>query len=242
MKLKAASVLLILVSFYLYFSYVGFYNFIGDKDLKDPNLVSTYILVATQNKTPTKYIALGDSLSAGVGSNDPQKTFVYQFAQNLLKKYSPVEVIDLAQPGATTSDLIETHLPQTIIIKPDYITLLIGINDIHNKSSLENFRKNYSYIINQLTTQTKARITLINLPYLGSDKIAHFPFNILLNFRTRQFNNIINSLARENNLKVVDLYNGTRQQFVNNQNLYSTDLFHPSGEGYILWSKLINAD
>jgi lysophospholipase L1-like esterase len=89
-----------------------------------------------------------------------------------------------------------------------------------------------------LLAKTKAQIIVINLPYLGSKDIVYPPFNFLLNFRTKQFNDIISSLAHGDRVKLIDLYNGN-QKFLQNSKFYSSDQFHPSNEGYMLWSQLI---
>ncbi len=192
-----------------------------------------------------KYVALGDSLSAGVGSPTVNETFVYQYALDLSEAYGKVNLLNLAQPGGTTVHVMKTQVPQTVEENPDYITLLIGTNDIHNKRTIDDFRENYQYILNELLTKTDAQITVINIPYLGSDKVIYPPFNFLLNSRTKQFNEVISSLAgsiaNNDRIRLIDLYTETYTLSKQSQSYYSSDLFHPSSEGYILWGERINA-
>ncbi|HLD51077.1 hypothetical protein A3K34_01865 [candidate division WWE3 bacterium RIFOXYC1_FULL_40_10] len=230
-----------LVLCYLYFSYARFYNYIGELDLRSPYTTKAFDIDNPLGNGFAKYVALGDSLSAGVGSLDTKNTFVYDYALKLSSTYQKVSVVNLGEPGATTYDLINRQLPEAILAQPDYITLLIGTNDIHCRSSAVNFERNYSQILQELLSKTNAQIIVINLPYLGSEKIAYPPYNLVLDFRTKQFNRIISSLVDSDRLKLVDLYEASYDFAKNSPDFYSTDLFHPSDTGYALWGKLINA-
>ena len=236
----------ILVFCYLFFSYIRFYNFIGEIDLKSPYTLNPVVLENTQGEGVYKYIALGDSLSAGVGSPSINDTFTYLYAKTLSESCQKVNVLNLAQPGGTTVDVIYSQLPRSIEENPNFITLLIGTNDIHNKRTIKDFRDKYSFILNELLTKTTAQITVINIPYLGSNKLVFPPFNFLLDVRTRQFNKVIYDLVSTMNvdkrLKFIDLYKSTYKLSKENPKYYSSDLFHPSGEGYVIWGNIINAN
>lgn len=248
MKLIKLSAVLILVfcSYYLYSSYAGLYNFIRAVNLKSPYNQTPLVLENSRGFGSVKYVALGDSLSAGVGSWDVKKTFVYRYALKLSDTYGKVDLINLAYPGDTTAEVIDNQIARAIKEKPDYVTLLVGANDIHNKRTVNDFRKNYRFILNELLTKTNAQITVINIPYLGSDKIVYPPFNFLLNVRTRQFNKVVSDLVgsadNPSRIRLVDLYNNTYKESKQNPKYYSSDLFHPSEESYLFWSRIINAD
>ena len=235
-----------IVFLYLYLSYAGFYNNMKGMNLQSPNDENFLTFENPDKSGSVKYVALGDSLSAGVGSDKVEETIVYQFASNLSKDYGKVNALNLALSGGTTDDVIKDQLPPTIQEKPDFVTLLIGINDIHNKFTDGQFTANYSYILNELLTKTEAKIVVINLPYLGSPKAIRFPYNWMLNGRTREFNGKISGVILEagNNsrIRLVDLYGKTYKTFNKDPKNYAPDLFHPSGEGYLVWSKIINED
>jgi lysophospholipase L1-like esterase len=188
-----------------------------------------------------KYVALGDSLSAGVGALDIKETFVYLYAQNLLRTYEKVNILNLAWPGDSTSEVIQNQLPAAIKEDPDYVTLMIGTNDVHNKRIISDFREKYKFILNELLTKTDAKIVVINIAYLGSSKLVLPPFSWLLNFRTKQFNDIIAGLANSDRIRLVDLYSATYWISEQNPKYYSSDLFHPSESGYEIWGQVINA-
>ncbi len=230
--------------FYLLFSYVRLYHYIGYNNLKSPYNNNYLTLENKQQHGTALYVALGDSLSAGVGSTDPTETFTYVYASNLSHIYGQVTLINLALPGGTTTDVIDEQLPQAIYQNPDYITLLIGINDMHNKRTLKKFYENYSYILSELLSKTDAKITVLNIPYLGSKKVVYPPFGFLFNLRTKQFNktikDVINDIGDKDRIKLIDLYNSTYAISKSKPDYYSADEFHPSGKAYVIWGNLIN--
>lgn len=239
--------LIILAGGYLVFMYARFYNNIGEKNLPSPYLQSAYkqsrfLLDNPQKEGAVKYVALGDSLTAGVGSDDAKSTIVYQIAKNLSKQYGKVEVVNLGQSGATSEDLIAGQLPVAVNEKPDYVTLLIGVNDIHDKVRVADYKKRLSYVLYELTTKTDARIVLMNLPYLGAFDVLPFPLSNVLDRRTRQFNKVIEELGYDDRIKLIDLYTSSYKPFLENPSYYASDRFHPSSEGYMFLGKIINAD
>lgn len=240
-KLIMYFVPLFLILGYLIFSYLRIYRYAGDVVLQNPYVTDSFTLENPRGQGSIQYVALGDSLSVGLGSQSVNETFVYQYALKLSEKYSQVKVINFGQSGATTKNLVDRQLAQAIAQNPDYITLLIGINDIHAQVSTDDFKRNYQYILSELVNKTKAQIIVINLPYLGSYKLIVPPFNTILDSRTKNFNSIISGGASNKRIKLVDLYGKTYQVFSQDPKYYSSDLFHPSAEGYMLWSKIINA-
>ncbi|KKS31439.1 hypothetical protein A2380_03575 [candidate division WWE3 bacterium RIFOXYB1_FULL_43_24] len=235
-----------IIILYLYLAYAGFYNTMKEINLQSPYSENLMVFGSSDTSGSVKYVALGDSLSAGVGSDNIKETIVYQFAFNLFKKYGKVSALNLALPGGTTEDVIKDQLPIAISENPAYVTLLIGINDIHNKFTDGQYTENYSHILNELLTKTDAKIIVINLPYLGSPKAVRFPYNWMLNSRTKEFNSkiygLISEIDHNDRIRQVDLYGKTYKTFNKDPKNYSSDLFHPSGQGYLLWSRIINED
>jgi lysophospholipase L1-like esterase len=234
------TVILFSLVFYLNRAYASPYDLIGQKNLQTPYTKDTFIIqnppsyYNTDKLTTLKYVAMGDSLTAGVGSDKYQDTFPYVYAQNLLNKSYEVTFVNLSEPGITSSELVKNQLSKAITENPDYITLLIGINDVHNFNSLDQFRKNLSTTLNELHTSTHANITLMTIPLLGVDNFP-YPFNYLLQRRTNEFNQAIKTLPEIKYARLVDLY-------LPGPDYYSSDKFHPNNQGYIFWGKLINAD
>jgi len=214
---------------------------IGRVNLKSSYATPRMVLENPEGKGKVKYVVLGDSLGAGVGAQTVEETYPYLVAKKLAVDYQQVELVNLAVPGAVSEDVLNNQLKPTLAENPDYVSLLIGINDIHNVVSLANFNRNYQNILETLESKTKAKIVVINLPYLGSKTAVRFPFSIILDRITQEFNGVISSLVDQNNPRfvLVDLYSATKDA-QNQPTYYARDNFHPSGVGYTLWSKTLN--
>lgn len=230
-----------LIGIYLNRSYALFYEKINTQNLGNPNPQVPVLITPNETKSIEKQInliSLGDSLSSGVGANGIEGSFPYLIAKDLNIDGDAVILTNLSYPGATTKDVINNQLTQTAALQnADLITLLIGVNDIHNLVPAKTFQNNFKKIINDLTKNSKAQIVVINIPFLGSSKIVNFPYNLLLDLRTKQFNKIIEQEIADKNIIYIDLYNQTK----NNFDFYSEDLFHPSAEGYSKWEEIIYA-
>lgn len=232
---------LILIFGYLLSAYGGFYIFIGYKNLKSPYSNSSYIVeteTTSESVERIKYVSLGDSLTSGVGSSDYRNTFVHKFAESSSQSNKEIKVMNFGIPGAKTNELINLELPRAINEKPDVVTLLIGVNDIHNRSSVSKFKEKYQYILNELLTKTNSEIFVLTLPYLGSKYLVLPPYNYLLDFRTKQFNEAIESavdLTKTDRIHIIDLYKSSYSFARGDKQYYSPDLFHPSDYGYKLW-------
>ena len=96
-----------------------------------------------------RYVALGDSTGVGVGaSNDggyPERLY-----RRLKAAGVPAGILNLAQSGATTSDLVRTQLSKAVAAKPALITLGIGSNDLWRMVPPTTFSSNLQRIADQL--------------------------------------------------------------------------------------------
>ncbi len=224
-----------IIIIYLIGNYVYFFDFLGQKHLAPPPHETKTLIGTHPGNRIIKYVALGDSLTAGVGASDYQNSYPYLLAQKLSAQNN-VELWNFSQSGARSDDVLTKQLPQALSAKPNLVTLFIGINDIHGLKSLTEFKNNYNQIVSALQ-KNGAKVYLLSIPYLGSDKIVLFPYNLIWAARTKQFNEAIKKAALEYRAVYIDLYPLTKSaQF------YSADQFHPSDQGYKEWLKVINVD
>ncbi len=237
----AIAALVVALLAYLLFSYTHIYRSIGAANLAFPDTERFY-KVGSPTAAPEKtYVSLGDSLTAGVGVDTYTRSYPYLLAQSLAGK-SAIELKNFAWPGAKTKDVIAS-LPAALAEKPDIVTLLVGINDIHDrKMTAAEFERNYRLILETLTKKTKAEIYVISIPYIGTRALLLPPFNYYFTYETTKFNEIIRRLAAEYKLPYIDIATPTRSLFSTDSELYSIDSFHPSAAGYKLWSDILYAD
>lgn len=197
--------------------------------------------VLTEKNDKPGFVVMGDSLMAGVGATNGQSSLGSLLYQSNGKK-NELEFLNLAVSGATANDVLKQQLPEALGSRPQVVFLLVGVNDIHNYTPKKEFEKNYRLIVNGLTAVPDLKLTLINVPYLGSSSILVPPWNLYIDLKTKQYNSIISNIAKEKNLKLIDLYKLSRDKFIEKSDLYSEDQFHPSDKGYYLWAEYINAN
>ena len=231
----------VVLGIYLNRAYAHIYNTLSRAHLLAPDQLKTYVIGDPKSSDKLTYVALGDSLTAGVGTTKYQDSYPYLLAQKLANKPAQVTLANLAIPGFKTQDIINNSLTTTITNNPDIITLLVGVNDLHGNISETDFKNNYQQILDELTKKTTAEIYLISLPQIGSNQLLWPPYNYYFRWQTKNFNQIIQALAREYKLNYIDLDTPTAQVLKNNGPVYSADSFHPSALSYKSWAEIIYA-
>jgi len=230
--------LLIIVVICLNRAYAHIYNTIGAANLLSVNNQESYIINNGMDSSNIIYVALGDSLSAGVGAEKMEDSFPYLLAEKMARA-GKITLHARAIPGELTSNLLSDLVPLAIKDNPDIITLLIGVNDLHDFISARSFRADYDKVLERLTQETAAKIYVINIPFIGADKMMLPPYQVAFDLQTREFNSIIKELAARYSVDYIDLYTPTVSLFKKSGDHYSADLFHPSAAGYKIWADII---
>lgn len=189
------------------------------------------------------YVALGDSLTSGVGAPTFEQSYPYMVAEKIAESNKQVTLVPLATPGYKTTDIIREYLDKTSAFKPDIISILIGVNDVHGfEPSAAEFRKNYETIIRRLKAETSAEIYVIAIPNIGTKSLIWPPYNQYYSARTQTFNSALSQLSQTYGVGYIDLYSPTQPFAANSSSYYSKDDFHPSAEGFALWATVIADD
>ncbi|MBU4217047.1 SGNH/GDSL hydrolase family protein [Candidatus Parcubacteria bacterium] len=237
---KIALIIPVVIIAYLYLAHAYIYRRIGTAHLRATDDRHTYILgnMATSSQKII-YTSLGDSLTAGVGTDKYEESYPYLLAQDLTVTGKVIVHKNFSYPGARTADLVRDLLEGAIAEQPDVVTILIGTNDVHGLVSVVDFQKNYEHILKELTTRTKAKVYVISIPYIGSRSLILPPYSNYFNSKINEFNEVIHALAKTYDLKYIDLTTPTREILKENGAHYADDLFHPSAIGYASWAKII---
>ncbi len=182
---------------------------------------------------------IGDSYTVGYGLPKEQ-SLPHLLTEGLRKQGLNVRLVaNPAISGWTSEQAIQDELPTYLAAKPDFSTLLIGGNDVLQGVPLKTFRKNLTYLMDQMSLVTSTdRILVLTIPdaaitpagkkYGGGSEVV-----------IKRFNQIIKEEAEARKMKVVDLFPLTKQM-ENNVFLVHTDNFHPSGLEYQRWVKQIS--
>jgi lysophospholipase L1-like esterase len=223
---------------YFYLAYANIYNKIHSGGLVMPD-AQYYYMFNPELSNKIKYAAIGDSLTAGVGVIDYKDSYPYEIAQKLADSNKNVELADFSLLGARAEDVVRELLNPAINNQPSLVTLLVGVNDVRERTDDISFKKNYEYIVSELSSKTSAKINLISIPLIGSDKLYLPPYRDYFKERTRALNKIIKNIAAEHKLNYIDITTPTEKIFEHDGAYYSVDSFHPSAEGYKVLTQII---
>ncbi|HUQ84769.1 MAG TPA: SGNH/GDSL hydrolase family protein [Candidatus Limnocylindrales bacterium] len=196
-----------------------------------------------KNHEPHKirYVALGDSYTIGEGVRSYEA-----FPEVLVKMLNRegVQVKLIANPsvtGWTTQDLIEKELPIYDSSRPEFATLLIGVNDWVQEVDEELFHKNLIQILDRMQTKLpdKHHLILITIPDFSVTPTGkNFDQDGDAEAGIARFNTIIKEEGKLRNLPVADIYPLT-QRMKDNREFINPDGLHPSPKEYELWAEKI---
>jgi lysophospholipase L1-like esterase len=150
-------------------------------------------------------LCFGDSITFGARSYLGYPEICGNILEKKLSK--AWNIINHATNGFTTIDLIRSLDPVLNNYKaefPSIITIMIGTNDVKNKTSLEDFSIAYSQII------VKARLIAVNnnivlLKIPRFTKKVFYPYHFNMNETIMKYNEIIERLGKQNDIRTLAL-------------------------------------
>ncbi len=114
-----------------------------------------------------RYLALGDSYTIGTGLEDEAQNFPSLLAGRLKDETGiDVALVNLGVNGYTTTDLIREELPVAGNARPELVSILIGANDIVQRSDEATYRGRLRQIyqaVKELGVPAK-RVLAITIP------------------------------------------------------------------------------
>ena len=98
------------------------------------------------------WVALGDSLSQGVGARTWQSGWLPTTARDLAAAGRPYRVLNLSRTGATTHDVLDRQLGllDGLTDVPSLVTLLVGANDIVHRRHRRGLVERWASILGRL--------------------------------------------------------------------------------------------
>lgn len=185
----------------------------------------------------TRYMALGDSLTAGYGAIPATQGYVYLLYQSGTFDTVPDTILcNAGVPGATSLDVLEHQVPQAIErFRPTVITITIGGNDLLSiltgsdaNQVIDAFKENLVQILTLLRTElpdTKIYISnLYAIPEIPASEII-VPY----------FNKVLEQAADNFGVPVADVYSafqGREGLLLIERHGAAPDQVHPTNAGY----------
>ena len=185
------------------------------------------------------YVALGDSLTEGLGDSGFAQNRANQgWADRLAgilaaeaKSFGePFEYANLAVRGSTVAEILTSQLEDALRIQPDLVTIMAGANDIMSRQSGHPaIRALFRGAIKRLH-EAGIQVLVVN-----TINPAHFSvFNVMAK-KSRQMSDLIENVAAEFDAPVLDVY---QLDHFARMSFWCDDLVHFSGHGHSLIANL----
>ena len=184
------------------------------------------------------YLAMGDSTGAGWGAARVQATYPYLLARSIARRGFRVHLVNVAKGGATARDVRDNQLAALKRISPDVITLSVGANDATHSTDADSYRRDMRAIVSALEASGARQILVADTPDMWLAPALPMPIAWAAARRARAQNAILAELVRDSRVQVVPLYARGKLDARVDPQLYASDRFHPSAQGYARWAEL----
>ena len=197
--------------------------------------------MSTPKSPAIRYVSLGDSYSNGEGET-PQDAWPVLLTRHLREAGYDIELV--ANPsvsGWTTQNLIDGELPQFVVARPTFATLLIGANDLFQGVEQEIAEKNFVTILDRMqeVIPNKQNIVILTIPnYAVSPQVSGYKDISEEQNKILRFNEFIKNEAGKRGLPVVDLFALTTVMG-EDRSFFTADGLHPSVKQLRLWEEKI---
>ncbi len=185
---------------------------------------------------PLRYVALGDSYTIGTAVAESER-WPDQLVAALGGAAGPLGLVaNLAVNGFTTADVIAIELPRLDELRPGFVTLLIGVNDVVQEVPDERYRAHLAAIFTDLLQRLPpTRVLAVTTPdYTVTPAGADYGAPAERRAGIIRSNETLSALAGSRGIAVVDIFD-LSQRSATNGSLVAADGLHPSGAQYRLW-------
>lgn len=181
-----------------------------------------------------RYVALGDSYTVGtsVSSNESWPS------QLVARMSGELELVaNLGVNGYGSADVIAAELPALDDLRPQFITIQIGVNDVVRRVHQVDYRTNVELILDELLMRLPSdRILAVATPdYTATPMGGTFGNPAQQRAAIDHFNHVLREAALARGIGFVpDIYEISRRVAAD-PSLVASDGLHPSGAQYALW-------
>ena len=179
-----------------------------------------------------RYVALGDSYTIGTSVAAEER-----WPNQLVARVPGLDLVaNLGVDGFTSGDVIDVELPELAALRPQLITLLIGVNDVVQGVPEATYRDNVGLILDELVGHVGPEgVLVVTTPdYTVTPAGADYGDPATQSAAIRRNNAINTELATARGIRVVDIHDVSLQA-AGDRRLVADDGLHPSGAQYALW-------
>lgn len=180
----------------------------------------------------TRYVAIGDSQTEGLWDGD-DSVGVLGFADRLAAMLDGLHpglgYANLAIRGRRIHDVLDDQLPRALAMRPDLITVCVGMNDITRPGLLFDQALADLDLLHVRLAESGATVVTTTFP----DIARIVPIGRILTTRMHRTNDAIVTAADRYGFKLVDLYSAPS---MTQPDTWSDDRVHGSTKGHVLFA------
>lgn len=184
-----------------------------------------------------RYVALGDSYTIGTAVSEAER-----WPNQLAERVGGIELVaNLGVNAYTSADLIADELPQLDALRPELVSVLIGVNDVVRGIPDAEYGVNVAMILEALSDRLPAdRIVCVATPdYTRTPRGAEYGNPDLQSDRIVRINAILREACEMRGMTFVPEIFEISQRATDEPSLVAQDGLHPSGEQYRRWVEVI---
>ncbi|WP_277068391.1 SGNH/GDSL hydrolase family protein [Saccharomonospora viridis] len=179
----------------------------------------------------SRFVALGDSFTEGVGDDDPDapngvRGWADRVAEQLAHGHDGFAYANLAIRGRLLQQVLDEQLAPALEMKPDLVTMYAGGNDLMRpKADIDALCDDYEAAVEQLAA-TGATVVL----FTGVDGVED-PIFRRMRGRTAVYNEHVRLIAARHGALVVDMW---AMRELRDRRLWSADRIHLNTAGHVI--------
>ena len=184
-----------------------------------------------------RYVALGDSYTIGTAVSEAER-----WPNQLAERVGGIELVaNLGVNAYTSADLTADELPQLDALRPELVSVLIGVNDVVRGIPDAEYGVNVAMILEALSDRLPAdRIVCVATPdYTRTPRGAEYGNPDLQSDRIVRINAILREACEMRGMTLVPEIFEISQRATDEPSLVAEDGLHPSGEQYRRWVEVI---
>jgi len=194
-------------------------------------------------RPPLRYVALGDSYTIGT-SVAPTERWPDQLVARLAAaapEAPPLTLVgNLAVNGWTCRDVIRGEVPRLWPLGPDFVSLLVGVNDVVQGVPVGAYREDVAELLDALLAGLPAdRLLTVSTPdYTVTPSGADYGDPASQAAAILAFNAVMAEASAARSIAHADIHDLSIRAN-RDRSLVAQDGLHPSGSQYALWADRI---
>ena len=184
-----------------------------------------------------RYVALGDSYTIGTSVDEAER-----WPNQLAARIGELDLVaNLAVNGFTSGDLVDRELPALDGHAPEFVSVLIGVNDVVQRVPDATYAANAAVILDRLLQLVPAdRVLCAATPdYTRTPRGADYGEPERQSDGIVRVNAILREACEQRGITFVAGTFDVSLQVSDDPALVASDGLHPSGEQYRRWAEVL---